>query len=386
MMEKAYYLAEVSGENLSTLTFHFRKCNEHEAMSCKKFTFIYENKEVSYCFNLEEIYAHMDAKEVVKNRLDVAIGPSAYRPYLLLEENAGIIAASAVVADTPDYIVYGDVHGDMCLLAIAVTFRKRYDCKMIDLGDDATFHRLRGKERKDRTLHKISKRWGYDAYLIDENERRKEFVDAVMKLKYMKHIIRLWGNHDGEDSPINTVVVVIKNATRQIILTHGIIAKQFADGNEPICNVDSGIPILRKRKEIKNGNDTIIPYDKVTNYIWFLHANKNRESLHKRSKEYIKKMPEPENIKDIEARYRSYVGSVANENIHVIVGHDALYGCIPYIRCRKEEMKLIGKPLENPTPEDYLIMLPTTVQRDQVFRCKSPDIGIFKDITCVDGC
>lgn len=264
----------------------------------KKFVFITGDDFYIYCFNPKEHYTTAkDIYEAIEN-----------------EKKIGLHAVIEIKPPQyPEFIVFGDIHGDLALTAVATALIKKYTKAMvIDLGDTTTYHR-HCKEDGDE-LH-INRNYGYMITKNKENEIRKNTINDMMKeCKYIK----IWGNHDKEDK--DNVMLIAKNNTRQLIFSHAIIAEQYTiDSVHRVYQKVTCSRYVMKKLDYGKFKDYKLEMwkkDRIT-YIDYHYAQAKKDYL------------PIEKRKQIERRYRQYVGKVENYNPTFICGHQELYAALP---------------------------------------------------------
>lgn len=269
-----------------------------EIICCKKFVFVCKDMIYIYCFN---------------PKIHYTTASSIYEA-IEIEKDIGLKAAAKIKPPSnPEYIAFGDIHGDVALAMVAVTLMKSYSSAMsIDLGDTTAYHR---HCREDGDNDYINTNWGYAITKNKENEIRKKIIDDMMK---DCKCVKIWGNHDDHDK--ENVMLVVKNRKRQLIFSHAIIARQYTvDGVHRVYNKVPGARYVMKKYDYGTFNNDkleIWQKDRIT-YIDYHYAQIKKEYLPIESR------------KQIEKRYRRYIGDVNKYNPIFICGHQELYMALP---------------------------------------------------------
>ena len=318
---RTYYISKFEGSgNLDDIQIKFEVLpgtTKIDAIThCKRFIFIKDNDFRIFCFCPEDVYSVIDTKQPLKKQFRQPLPKSVISKYMLIEENVGAKVAEAIsLPFDPDYISFGDAHGDLSFITIAAKLLYKYrSALMVDVGDDTTYYRLKKPQTGEEEV--VNKQWGYKATKKYENDIRKCYINSIIRpLK----ILKLWGNHDEQDR--KNVMLIVKRSNDQLIFSHAIVVEQYMKKGERIYRKEDGCSyILKKYPFGDHGSDHLEIWKKNTGYIDYYHAKERQD----------RKIPSSTRIR-IENRYKSYVGKVATYNPTLICGHDHLYTAVPAI-------------------------------------------------------
>ena len=344
-----YFKSVITGSGyLKDIDISFEKVTDDKHLNvidyCKKYVFIFPKDIWIFCFSRKEFYRKVNKNQKAVSKLLIPDSPGfPWSHFMKLEENISYKLADSIIKHIPkslypQYICFGDTHGDVCLLNTGLLLNKHYKGALtIDLGDDCKYHGIIDE--------KINNRWNYPT-TIEENAFRTEFTWKLSQMK-RKNFETIWGNHDkcfGRD----TVAIVAINKNRQIIFAHAIIPRQF------IINVSPGEFATDKNfihEFQENAEKIIFRTETVKSHMgdklyYFEKTNRVKFIRHYHTKFREDRAP-PMKKEIVEKEMRKYVKLEEDyvDNLFMICGHDHYYSHVASVIDHAEEFPF---PFVNP--------------------------------------